>query len=270
MLRKYPRTRHIEGSRLQPGDEDLAAVPFTELAGKHLVVEEKIDGANAAFSFDAAGTLLLQSRGHYLTGGGREKHFNLFKTWASCHQTALRERVGDRYIVYGEWVYAKHTIHYDRLPHYFLEFDVYDRQDAAFLSTPRRRALLAGLPLASVPVLEARAFQRLEALTDLVRPALYKSPRWRETLAEDALAQGLDADRVRRETDPSPLSEGLYIKWEEDGQVQGRFKWVRASFLTSVVESGSHWLNRPILPNRLAEGVDLYDPTGPTRDSDGR
>ena len=25
---KYPRTPHIEGSRLQPGDEDLSKIPF--------------------------------------------------------------------------------------------------------------------------------------------------------------------------------------------------------------------------------------------------
>ena len=66
---KYPRTPHIEGSRLQPGDEDLSQIPFAEIAGLPLVIEEKIDGANSALSFDPSGQLLLQSRGHYLTGG---------------------------------------------------------------------------------------------------------------------------------------------------------------------------------------------------------
>jgi hypothetical protein len=46
--------------------------------------------------------------------------------------------------------------------------------------------------------------------------------------------------------------EGLYIKVEEDGQVLQRYKYVRASFLTTVIDSGSHWLSRPIVPNRLA------------------
>lgn len=40
-LKKYPRTPHLEGSRLQPGDEDLSQVPFSYIKGKHLVVEEK-------------------------------------------------------------------------------------------------------------------------------------------------------------------------------------------------------------------------------------
>lgn len=69
----------MEGSRLQPGDEDLSQIPFSDIAGRHIVVEEKYDGANSAVSFDRDGALLLQSRGHYLTGGWRERHYNLFK-----------------------------------------------------------------------------------------------------------------------------------------------------------------------------------------------
>ena len=43
MLVKYPRT-HLEGSRQQPGGFDLAAVSFARVAGRHPVVEEKLDG----------------------------------------------------------------------------------------------------------------------------------------------------------------------------------------------------------------------------------
>jgi hypothetical protein len=50
---KFPRTRHIRGSRLQDGDEDLEAEPFETIRGKHLVVESKIDGANSGISFDS-------------------------------------------------------------------------------------------------------------------------------------------------------------------------------------------------------------------------
>ena len=77
---KYPRTPHLRGSRLQSGDQD-DAVPYERLAGRHIVVEEKLDGANAALSFAGDGQLLLQSRGHYLDSerpGGRERQFNLF------------------------------------------------------------------------------------------------------------------------------------------------------------------------------------------------
>ena len=73
---KYPRTKHIEGSRLQKGDEDLSQIPFKNIKGKYIVIEEKVDGANTAISFNENKELLLQSRGHYLRGGYREKHYD--------------------------------------------------------------------------------------------------------------------------------------------------------------------------------------------------
>ena len=122
-IKKYPRTPHVEGSRLQKGDEDLSQIPFESIKNKYLVIEEKVDGANTAISFNDKKELLLQSRGHYLTGGYRERHYNFLKHWASIHQDKLYDVLGTRYIMYGEWLYAKHTVYYDALPHYFLEFD---------------------------------------------------------------------------------------------------------------------------------------------------
>ena len=135
-IRKYPRTHHILDSRLQPGDDDLRSEPLEIIEGRHLIIEEKLDGANSAISFDASGGLLLQSRGHFLTGGPREAHFDLFKSWANSISHLLLPILADRYIVYGEWLYAKHTIFYDCLPHYFIEFDVLDREQDHFLSNP--------------------------------------------------------------------------------------------------------------------------------------
>lgn len=254
-MRKYPRTRHIEGSRLQEGDEDLAAVPFPEIRDRVLVVEEKIDGANSGFSFDERGELLLQSRGHYLLGGVREKHFNLFKQWAATHRQAFYEVLGSRYVVFGEWVFAKHTIFYDALPHYFLEFDVLDRETDTFLDTPARRALLAPLPLASVPVLKVAAFQTLKELTVLIGPSLFIRKGHLERMIRFCEDAGIDADLAWRETDRSALAEGLYIKDERDGIVAERFKFVRSAFLQTALASGSHWLARPIIPNRLARDL---------------
>jgi hypothetical protein len=257
-LHKYPRTHHLEGSRLQPGDEDSQTVLFAALAGRPLVIEEKLDGGNAGISFDAQGRLWLQSRGHFLTGGAREKHFDLFKRWAHTHADALRAALGRRYVLYGEWLYAKHTIFYDRLPHYFLEFDVLDADTGAFLGTPERRALLAGVPVAPVPVLRTGPCRELTEVTALLGPSLYKGPGWREGLHAAALARGLDPGQVWKETDSSDLMEGLYVKVEEGGRVVERYKFIRASFLTTVLDSGSHWLRRAILPNQLRPDVDLF------------
>ena len=257
-MRKYPRTRHVEGSRLQEGDEDLEAVPFDRLRGLHLVVEEKVDGANCAVSFGPGGELRLQSRGHYLAGGPRERHFDLFKSWAQVHRSALERVLEDRFVMYGEWCYARHTVFYNALPHYFLEFDVLDRAGDVFLSTPRRGELLAGLPVVSVPVLHEGSVETLAELCALVGPSRFKTPQWREALREAALRARVRIDRAVEETDPSDDMEGLYIKVEGDGAVRDRLKWIRAGFVQAALESGTHWLERPILANGLLPGVDLF------------
>jgi hypothetical protein len=257
-LYKYPRTHHIEGSRLQPGDEDSESASYASLVDRYLVVEEKLDGANAGISFDESGRLWLQSRGHFLTGGAREKHFDLFKRWANTHASSLRSVLGHRYVLYGEWLYAKHTIFYDQLPHYFLKFDVLDTETGLFISTDRRRELLTGVPVVPVPVLHSGPLRNLAALTDLIRYSSYKSEHWRDRLAATLEKRGPDIEPVWKETDPSDLMEGLYVKVEENGQVIERYKFIRASFLTTVLDSGTHWLRRPIIPNQLRADVDLY------------
>ena len=251
-IHKYPRTPHIEGSRLQPGDEDLSQIPFETIAGKHLVIEEKCDGANSAVSFDQNGELLLQSRGHYLTGGYRERHFNFMKQWATVHADAFRKVLGSRYIMYGEWMYAKHTVFYDALPHYFLEFDILDGETGAFLDTPTRHAMLAQLPVVSVPVLGTGFFSNKEELLKLLGQSHFVTGNQRQNLTEAAVKLNLDTERACRETELSGLMEGLYIKVEEDGRVVDRMKFVRAAFLQCVDFSESHWIDRPIIPNQLA------------------
>jgi hypothetical protein len=260
-LFRYPRTPHLEGSRLQDGDEDHDHVPYRRLAGLHLVVEEKLDGANTGISFSPSGELLLQSRGHYLVGGGRERQFNFVKAWAAAHTDWLLERLEDRYVMYGETLTKKHSVFYDALPHHFFEFDVLDRHSGDFLSTDARRALLAGGPVLSVPVLyEGAAPSRLDTLKALLRPSLAKTPDWREAFEATVLREGLDLQRAWKQCDKSDLSEGLYIKVEADGRTVARYKWVRRDFVQAILDSDKHHSEQPYVPNLLAPGVDLYAP----------
>jgi hypothetical protein len=255
---KYPRTHHIEGSRSQPGDEDLDSFPFSSIQQQYVVVEEKVDGANAAISFSADGEIQLQSRGHYLTGGQREKHFNLFKQWANTHAVAFWQVLGTRYILFGEWLYAKHTVFYDALPHYFLEYDVLDLEQQGFLSTSSRKQLLAGLPLVSVPVLFAGELQSYKQFIGLLGNSHYQTPQHLERFQELCKDWGLDVERSLKQTDQTNLMEGLYIKVELRDMVTARYKYVRSSFLTTIQQSDGHWLNRPIIPNILRPDVDLF------------
>lgn len=259
MIYKYPRTRHIEGSRIQAGDEDLKNVRFEEIRGKFVVLEEKVDGANCGVSFGENGKLMLQSRGHFLNGGYGERQFDLFKTWASCHQADLYEMLGTRYVMYGEWLYAKHTVYYDRLTHYFMEFDIFDKETKCFLSTAARRKLLLQCPfIVSVLVLFEGRLNSLEELVSWLGRSHFKSERYEQSLREQCEEQGLYWELVKRQTDMSDLMEGIYIKAEDDGLVTDRFKYVRSTFLNTILDSETHWLNRPVIPNQLAPGTDLF------------
>lgn len=260
-LFRYPRTPHLEGSRLQDGDEGHDHVPYRRLAGLHLVVEEKLDGANTGISFGPAGELLLQSRGHYLVGGGRERQFNFVKAWAAAHADWLLDRLEDRYVMYGETLTKKHSVFYDALPHHFFEFDVLDRHTGNFLSTEARRALLADGPVLSVPVLyEGAAPPRLDTLKALLRPSLAKTPDWRSAFEATVLREGLDLQRAWKQCDKSDLSEGLYVKVEAGGKTIARYKWVRRDFVQAILDSDKHHSEQPYVPNLLAPGVDLYAP----------
>lgn len=260
-LLKYPRTPHLEGSRLQPGDEGYDHVPYSTLQGEHVVIEEKLDAANSGFSFNGAGDMLLQCRGHYLTGGGRERQFNLFKRWAQAHESVFLERLEDRYVVYGEWMHKLHSVPYNALPHFFLEFDVWDRARNVFLSTKARRALLDGLPILSVPVLhDGVALKRLKDMTGLVTASLGKSVGWQDQFLREAVKAGILEDKAWEIADKSDLAEGLYLKIERGDEVVGRLKWVRPSFTQRIIESDKHHSEGPYVANSLWPGVDIFSP----------
>lgn len=91
---------------------------------------------------------------------------------------------------------------------------------------------------------------------------LTQSARWPrehlQHLRQQAEQLGVDVGRVFRKTDRTNLMEGLYVKVEEGGCVVERYKFVRSDFLAAVTRTGGHWLSRPIIPNLLSDGVDLF------------
>jgi hypothetical protein len=91
-------------------------------------------------------------------------------------------------------------------------------------------------------------------LTAFVGPSTCRTAFWKDALTQ--AAQG--SASVIQETDMSDDMEGLYIKVESGGVVVDRYKWVRPTFLTAVLDSGSHWMDRPIVPNQLADPAVMY------------
>lgn len=216
-LPKYPRTFHIEGSK---GIEESEAIPFSELQGKPLVIEEKMDGSMVSICFDNSGTLHIRHRNQEVRG----TEFDLMKSWVAKRLDQLFDLLEDRYVMYGEWLFARHTITYNLLPDYFLEFDIFDRQENHFLSTVRRKQILQGQPIHSVHVLDNWRYRRK---SDVVQ--------W----AEGPSAFGMGH------------KEGLYIKIEDDGVVQRRYKYIRKEFTDAIQKAGKHWSELPFVQNQL-------------------
>jgi hypothetical protein len=236
---KYPRTPHLFGSEGTDDDKHLGEAESDRfIADESLIIEEKIDGTNVGLHFTSAGEMVLQCRGHLITEG-MHPQYDLFKQWAAVKRFVLEERLEDRCILFGEWVYARHSVHYRQLTHYFFEFDIYDKDEEAFLSLERRLGLLEGLGIETVPVLYSGLLGR-EELRQLIGPSLFDSQF---------------ENPVTKRTDN--LMEGLYLRTEADGKVSGRAKFVRPEFVEKVKQS-THWQHQAIVPNLLKEGADIW------------
>ena len=260
----YPRTPHIEGSNLQPGDGPAKGrIPLARLAAQYpdavCVMEEKLDGAQASLDFDGDLRLRLFSRGHELAGGASEFQFSALKEWAAAYEAELMEICEDRYRIFGEYMMAMHTQFYDALPHYFMEFDVFDKREGVFLSTPARRDLLSGSSLVSVPVLQEGPMpRRVSEVTSLLGPSKFRTPEWRESLRVAAASAGVSYEQALTRSGDLDTIEGVYGKIEAGGEVLSRWKWVHPEFVQTIIGNDRHWAEYDMIRNVLAEGVDLY------------
>jgi hypothetical protein len=236
---KYPRTPHLFGSRGTADDKHLGQRESLDfIADASLIVEEKLDGTNVGIHFTRGGRMVLQCRGHEITSG-MHAQYDLFKQWTMGKRPVLESMLEDRLILFGEWLYARHSVSYRSLPHYFFEFDIYDKVQQIFLDLKSRLEKLEATGIHTVPVIK-RGPATAELLGKLIGPSQYDSQ------FENPLTGQIDT-----------LMEGLYLRTEADGQVTGRAKLVRPEFVEKVKQS-EHWQHLPMVPNRLAPGAEIW------------
>ena len=236
---KYPRTPHLFGSKGTDDDKHLDESESTRfISDDSLIVEEKLDGTNVGIHFSEDGEMILQCRGHLITEG-MHPQYDLFKQWVAVKRLVLEQRLENRFILFGEWVYARHSVAYLQLTHYFFEFDIYDKQKQAFLDLEQRLTLLAASGIQTVPVIHSGSLERSD-LEGLIGPSQFGSQ--------------FDNPLTKR-TDN--LMEGLYLRTESDGAVTGRAKFVRPEFVEKIKQS-THWQHQSMVPNELADGVDIW------------
>lgn len=222
---RFPHTAHLAwlGEGQPRHDKLLSPDEVAALLADDVVVEEKVDGANIGISTSEAGELRVQNRGHYLEAEGAHPQFRPLWPWLAARESVLASALWPDLILFGEWCFAVHSVTYDRLPDWFLGFDVYDRARGSFRDTRHRDEFLAEVGLCGVPRLATGRFT-LASLEELL-PG-------RSRFGEES-------------------REGVVVRRESGGLTENRAKLVRPEFAQAIDE---HWSRAPLRRNSLITG----------------
>lgn len=164
-LFKFPRTRHLfdaggsgvsrDDLLLDAGEEAVFYSQQPRGKGKQgtqqqlVCLEEKVDGANLGISVGEDLQLRVQNRSHFVNSK-THRQFSSLDSWIEENSSALYDLLeSGNFVLFGEWLYAKHSIHYTRLPGYFMAFDLYDKSVGNFFSWRERNKRLedTGIPV---------------------------------------------------------------------------------------------------------------------------
>ena len=144
--------------------------------GEDIVIQEKIDGSNASIRYDEeSGTLKAFSRRLELNA---DNTLNGFWDYVqTLNLDTFKEILGSRYIVFGEWMGAKHAIKYpENVYGKFWMFDVWDTQTEQYLPYEETRSFYDKLIARGneenkfnfVPVFYIGKFESWEKTSELV------------------------------------------------------------------------------------------------------
>ena len=232
---KFPRTRHIvnlgsaTGDDLVLSEKEVDAL-MSQYNPSQIICEEKIDGANLGISLSGFDLKLLsQNRGHYINHQTHSQ-FKKLDDWSNLHRDDLLKilftdkQCPRRYILFGEWLASAHSIAYTKLPDYFIAFDIFDRQQAQFLSRAGVQDRLKSTSIYQVPKLEI-------SITS-------------EMLKDKSVIQNL-VQQDSSYTD-GPI-EGIYFRFLGGRFTKDRAKIVRSDFLAST----KHWTSQISKNNRI-------------------
>lgn len=204
---KFPRTEHLfnlggatRDDLILSSDEFKAF--FSPAPGKTITMEEKIDGANVGFSLDVvSGKILCQNRSHYVDS---KYHFQFQSLGSFIYQKseALRAVLQNGRILYGEWMFAKHSIHYTALPDLFIAFDIFDPQSGKFVDRATFYEIMQNTNIAYVQPL-------------IPNPEKYATRDALEKLMKSTKSAFSDS-----------IIEGIYFRWDQNGTLKTRSKLV--------------------------------------------
>jgi ATP-dependent RNA circularization protein (DNA/RNA ligase family) len=221
---RFPHTPHIQwlGVGEPRYDKLLSLQDLEELLSGAVVIEEKVDGANIGFSLNSRNKIQVQNRGAYMEPPFSGQ-FSRLNGWLGQFACRLESQLTDNLIAFGEWCAAKHTLWYNRLPDYFLLFDVYDKKEGKFWSVSRRNEWAQKLGVQTTPKYAEGYF----STADLQELLFNEKSFYR-----------------------AGYPEGIIVRNDETLWNRKRGKLVRAEFVQSIE---THWRSKQIEWNGLAD-----------------
>ena len=227
-LFKFPRTAHLINLGAATDDDIIVGGLHIDGASPdaHVIITEKVDGANMGFSLSADRTqVIVQNRSHYVNPASHAQ-FKKLGQWVDAHREDLYKILdrdpyfAQRYVLFGEWLTTVHSVTYTKLPDWFIAFDLYDRTTRTWAD----RRVLASL---------------LDGTQIRLTPLVYEGPMPSE--------EELKAMVQRQSQFTEGRVEGVYVKVEKEGKVVGRGKVVRSDFIAG----NEHWTKGILRSNQL-------------------
>ncbi len=160
MLLKYPETDHLPFSQQKHKDDKEHRDPFW-FVGKEIVITEKLDGGTCLLF---GGKVFARS----ITEETRCRSFDYIKS-NHLYKTLGRSNL----YIYGENLYAKHSIGYDKLTDFFFVFSILDNENL-FIEWDNVVNWCRRLCFKSVPVLFRGAFNQISKIKDWMENEIKK------------------------------------------------------------------------------------------------
>ncbi len=201
----------------------LDAEEVKALLKGHITIDEKIDGGVLGIAWDEVP--LVVGKHSMVDYNVRSKKFYGLTQWIYEHYEQIRE-IPLRWIVYGEWMRARHHIPYVDLRDYFVGFDIWNGDKKEFLNVIDRSIFLDSIGFEEVPTIYSGTDLGVE---DII-----------------CLAEGVGGISNKSIYNHEETIEGLIIR--NDNGLIG--KYVRREFSDSLDEE-ENWLDRPLTENGL-------------------
>lgn len=211
----YPRVPHLVGGRGSRDDLVLSNEGVAALFSGQVIVEEKLDGANAMIWSDN-GALAAALR----SGPGaqdRAGQLGPLRAWITRHDSELRRALEGWAVLYAEWLYLRHTVAYSQLPSYLFALDLW-HPETGFATIAERDATglvappeLARGPLRSVDDVESMLGLSAWSSESMEGVVVRRSDQGDPRLAKLVRAgwHALDDESWRRGRPTNRLAEGV-------------------------------------------------------------